>query len=123
MNTHPFFLPKRENSKEEIMHTSVNARPRRFPLGFLLALFMAVTFLASPLLAQRLDGTLRGDVKDQTGAMVPEAQVTAINEATNVSQTTVTTSSGSYIFPNLLPGTYTVTVEAKHFRRYQNSGV
>jgi hypothetical protein len=72
---------------------------------------MATTLLASPLMAQRLDGTLRGDVKDQTGAMVPETKVTATNEATDVPQTTVSTSSGSYIFPNLLPGTYTVTVE------------
>ena len=105
------------------MHIFPDVRTQRFSLGFLLTLIMAATFLASPMMAQRLDGTLRGDIKDQTGAMVPEAKVTATNAATNVSQTTVSTSSGSYIFPNLLPGTYTVTVEAKHLRRYLNSGV
>ena len=105
------------------MHISPDARTRQFLFGFLLALLMVATFSASPLLAQKLDGILRGDVKDQTGAMVPEAKVTATNEATNFSQTTLSTSSGSYIFPNLLPGTYTLTVEAKGFRRYLNRGV
>jgi hypothetical protein len=105
------------------MHISVDAQTQRFLLGLLLALLMAATFLVSPLLAQKLDGTLRGDVKDQTGAMVPEAKVTATSDATNVSQTTLSTSSGSYLFPNLLPGTYTLTVEAKDFRRYHNRGV
>jgi hypothetical protein len=120
MNIHQLLLPKRETSKEEIMHIFPDVRTQRFSLGFVLALLMAATFLTSPMMAQRLDSTLRGDVKDQTGAMVPEAKVTATNEATNVPQTTVSTSSGSYIFPNLLPGTYTVTVEAKHSQRYQN---
>ncbi len=67
---------------------------------------------------QRLDGTLRGTILDSTGAVVPEAEVTATNQASGVVQTTQTSSAGIYIFPNLLVGNYTVAVKAKGFSTY-----
>ena len=54
MNTHQLLLPKRETSKEEIMHIFPDVRTQRFSLGFVLALLMAATFLPSPMMAQRL---------------------------------------------------------------------
>lgn len=72
---------------------------------------------------QRFDGTLRGDVIDPAGATVPNANITATNEATGVSQTTTTTSAGSYTFPNLLAGIYTLTVEAAGFQKYQRAKI
>src|SRR5262245_4279080 len=61
--------------------------------------------------AQRLDGSLRVEVGDTSGASVLEAKVTVTNEGTGVSLSTTASSAGSYVFPNLLVGTYTVTVE------------
>src|SRR3989442_983966 len=66
--------------------------------------------------AQRTTGTLRGQVLDPSGASVPGAQVTVTNNATGVSKTITTTSAGTYNVPSLLPGNYTVAVEAKGFQ-------
>ena len=67
---------------------------------------------------QHTTGTLRGQVFDSTGATVAGANVIVRNDATGVSQTTVTSSAGTYDFPSVLPGSYTVTVEAKSFKKY-----
>lgn len=45
MNSHQFLLPKRENSKEEIMHILPDVRTQRFLPGFLLALLWQRRFL------------------------------------------------------------------------------
>lgn len=68
--------------------------------------------------AQRTTGTLRGQVLDPTGAAVVDAQVTATNVETGVTIKIATTSAGTYSFPSLLPGKYTVTVEAPGFKKY-----
>ncbi|HWX55685.1 MAG TPA: TonB-dependent receptor [Verrucomicrobiae bacterium] len=59
--------------------------------------------------------TIVGRVVDPQGAVVANAKVTATNDATGISRTTNTTSSGDYALPNLAPGTYTVKVEAASF--------
>ncbi|MDR3792322.1 MAG: carboxypeptidase-like regulatory domain-containing protein [Terracidiphilus sp.] len=59
---------------------------------------------------------LRGRVTDPTGAVVPDATVTATNQATTVKYPTQTTSSGDWVLPYLPPGTYTVTVEKNGFK-------
>src|SRR5438270_4493421 len=59
--------------------------------------------------------TIVGQVVDPQGAVVPDAKVTATNQATGISRSTNTTSSGNYVIPNLPPGAYTVKVDAKGF--------
>ena len=82
---------------------------------FYAALAFSGILLSISVSAQRLDGTLRGKVEDQSGAVVAGAKVTAINQETGVQLTTQTTSSGEYVFPNMLVGTYTVKVGAQGF--------
>src|SRR6266700_5033906 len=65
--------------------------------------------------AQRTTGTLKGQITDPNGAVVVGAKVTVTNQDTGVVQSTVTTSSGLYVFPTLLPGNYTVKVENQGF--------
>jgi hypothetical protein len=78
----------------------------------------ALALLCSSLAgAQHTTGTLRGQIFDPAGAAVSGANVTVTNDATGVSQTTVTNSAGTYDFPSVLPGTYTVAVEAKNFKK------
>jgi len=79
-------------------------------------------FATNVALAQRVTGTLRGQVLDPAGASVTNAQVTATNENTGVSVTMRTTSAGTYNFPSVLPGKYTVTVEAPGFKKLVRSG-
>jgi len=63
--------------------------------------------------------SLRGVVTDPSGAAVPNAQVTLTNTATNTVRTAVTGSDGAYAFTEVQPGTYTLTVEAQGFRKYE----
>src|ERR1039457_7353162 len=58
------------------------------------------------LLAQTDRGVITGTVKDVSGAVVPGAQVTAIQTNTNASFKTKTTTSGDFTVPSLPVGTY-----------------
>ncbi len=91
----------------------MKGRQARIALG-VLAIFV---FVASTVFAQRIDGDLRGVVKDPTGAVVPGATVTITNQNTGISRETETTSLGGFFAGNLLPGVYTVAVEASGFKR------
>ena len=84
-----------------------------------LVILMSVTIAG----AQTLDGTLRGEVSDPSGAVVAGAKVTATNTGTNVSMETTTTTSGTFNIPNVLPGIYSVTVETSGFDKYTRDQV
>ncbi len=60
--------------------------------------------------------TISGIVMDNTNAVVPGANVVALHKATGVSQETTTNSDGSFSFPGMNPGNYTVTVSLTGFR-------
>jgi hypothetical protein len=68
--------------------------------------------------AQEDRGRISGLVSDPTGAVVPNAFVTLINEATKVSTATHANGEGLYTFPLLVPGLYTVDVKATGFKEY-----
>jgi hypothetical protein len=89
----------------------------------LLAFVVAVLILPGFANAQRLDGTLRITVSDSTGAGILDAKVTVTNDATGVSTTATASSAGTYVFPNLLVGSYTVTAEKSGFKKAVNKGV
>src|SRR6476661_3868083 len=65
--------------------------------------------------AQALSG-INGSVIDSSGAVVTGATVTITNDATGVSSKTVTTTAGTYSVTDLIPGTYTVRIEATGFQ-------
>jgi hypothetical protein len=71
--------------------------------------------LCAPSFAQSL-GTITGEVKDSTGAMVPGATVTVVNKATNATRTTSSNGVGLFEFPALPPGVYTVKTELDGFK-------
>jgi hypothetical protein len=73
--------------------------------------------------AQTDRGVITGTVKDTTGAVVPTAQVTAIQTATNASFKTKTTTSGDFTVPSLPVGTYQVRVENAGFKTHVASNV
>ena len=80
-------------------------------------LCVGLTFLllGAPCLAQTL-GTITGEVKDSTGAVIPGATVTVVNKATNATRTTVSNGVGLFDFPALPPGAYTVKSELDGFK-------
>src|SRR5260370_15953144 len=60
--------------------------------------------------AQTTTGTVRGSGKDQNGAAVVDAEVSARNPATGVQRSPTTRSDGSYVMPGLVPATYDFAV-------------
>jgi Carboxypeptidase regulatory-like domain/TonB dependent receptor len=104
-----------EHFKEEY------ANMRKVVLFFLAVLLLATS--AGMAYAQRTTGTLRGQILDPAGAAVPNVKVTATNEDTGVSISTVTTSAGTYDFPSVLLGKYKVTLEAAGFKKLVKLGV
>src|SRR5206468_7443599 len=71
--------------------------------------------LCAPSFAQTL-GTITGEVKDSSGAVVPGATVTVVNKATNATRTTTSNEVGLFDFPALPPGGYTVKSELDGFK-------
>ncbi|MGZ8843597.1 MAG: TonB-dependent receptor domain-containing protein, partial [Pyrinomonadaceae bacterium] len=67
--------------------------------------------------AQSNASDLQGVVRDQKGAVISGATVTARNPATNTSKATTTNEDGAYLIVSLTPGDYEVTVEAANFKK------
>jgi hypothetical protein len=87
-------------------------------LRFACCLFLL--FLAAPSLVwgqAATVGTITGQVVDQTGAVVPGAQVTLTDVSTKIVYGQPTNSVGRFVFSDVKPGTYDVTVVAKGFRK------
>jgi hypothetical protein len=82
-----------------------------------------VLVFSAAAMAQTIDGTLRGTVTDPSGAVISGAKVTATNTGTGLTKETTTTSSGTFNFPNMLVGNYTVTVEGSGFKKYTREQV
>jgi hypothetical protein len=84
----------------------------------------AAVFAAQfPALAQEARGTLLGRVSDPSEAVIAGAKVEAINVDTGVRFSSVTSSTGDYVFPLLIPGSYSVTVENPGFKKYTRTGI
>ncbi|MGA3226834.1 MAG: carboxypeptidase regulatory-like domain-containing protein [Acidobacteriaceae bacterium] len=83
------------------------ARGLRLALAFL---FMGVS-MATPLFALAATGSLHGAVTDPSGARVVRATI-AVQAADGTTSTVLSGADGAYLFPQLAPGTYTITVTA-----------
>jgi Carboxypeptidase regulatory-like domain/TonB-dependent Receptor Plug Domain/TonB dependent receptor len=66
--------------------------------------------------AQSTTGSIYGTVTDSTGAALPSAQVAVKNVQTGQTQTRSADGSGSYTFPTLVPGDYTVSAQVQGFQ-------
>ena len=73
--------------------------------------------------AQVDTGSILGTVTDTSGGVVPNAKVTITQEGTQISQTSVTRSDGSFVFTPIKIGAYTVDVEFTGFQRARRTGV
>jgi len=74
-------------------------------------------FLTCSLLGQTPTAVVNGVVLDSSGATVPDARVTVVNQETNVASVKNSGSDGSFAIINLLPGNYVLTVEKNGFKK------
>src|SRR5260370_4872217 len=89
---------------------------RNFLFGIALALELGTAFAQTA-------GSISGEVKDQSGAVAPNAAVTVTNSETNVTRSTITNAAGIYSFPDLTPGIYQVKVTAAGFATVVKSNI
>src|SRR6185436_18444537 len=89
----------------------------------LLALLSILVTAAASVSAQVTTVTISGTVTDAAGAVIPNAQVTAINTETNFSRSTTADSSGQYSIQFLPIGPYRVEATAPGFKKYVRSGI
>lgn len=92
---------------------------RRRVGGLTLGITFALVWMATaslPLLAQSTFGAIVGTVKDSTGALLPGAEVTLLNQGTMARRTQRTDSSGNYSFNNIEVGIYQITIIATGFQ-------
>jgi TonB family protein len=88
----------------------------------LLVLLIALTLPQSSN-AQALYGSIAGNVKDISNAVVPGAAVKITHKETNQTHETAASSIGSFDFPALQTGTYEITVRVPGFKAYTRSGI
>jgi hypothetical protein len=87
--------------------------------------FIALVLLATgiSLTAQSVTGTITGSVTDPTGAVIPGATVKVTETATGVSRSAVSNGAGIFSFPELQPGVYSITANAKGFSTAIRAGI
>lgn len=73
--------------------------------------------------SQNSRGSIRGQVTDPNGAILPNVPVTVIDTDTGAVSHVVTTDEGFYTAPGLLPGMYSVTVDAPGFTTFIRNGI
>ena len=87
-----------------------------FSILILVTVLSFVLCGSSSLMGQSTMGTISGIVSDPSGAVVPGAEVKLTNQSTNITAGTKSNNSGVYVFSNVLPGTYQLTVSASGFK-------
>src|SRR5258708_32117161 len=114
-----FGVDANDNQVKNLVH---GTRERTVVAAVRLASFLSIVIticmlIAPPGLAQSIiSGEITGTVTDSTHAGVPNATVTLVGAESGFNATATTSSSGTFRFPLLRPGTYTVTVTANNFR-------
>ena len=68
-------------------------------------------------------GTVNGTVTDPSGAVVAGAKVTLTQVGTGISQETITSDAGTYVFPTINPSVFNIVANHPGFQAYKENGV
>src|SRR5262249_15299190 len=93
----------------------------RIPGGLLALTLLCCVFTIG--VAQNLTGQLSGTVTDQSGAVIPHANISLKNQLSGDTRRTVSNSEGVFAFAAVPTGEYTVTIEAQGFAKWERTGV
>jgi len=86
-------------------------------------LLVAASLFTSAAAHGQISGSLKGRITDSANAVIAGARVTATEVDTGLSRTAVSAPNGEYVFPQLHPGLYRVTVTANNFRQMIREGI
>jgi len=89
----------------------------------LLSLLAVGLVWTTPANADELYASIRGTVTDQSGALVPDARITATNAATGLSKTLTSMKDGEYVFLQLPVGDYSVKIQKAGFKIFEAAGI
>jgi Carboxypeptidase regulatory-like domain/TonB dependent receptor len=92
-------------------------------LARLICLIVFAILCAGSAPAQQFSASIRGTVTDETGAVVSNTKVTAIQPETGLQRTSSSDSQGVYVVVELPVGHYRVEAEAKGFKKYVQEGI
>ena len=98
-------------------------RMRRRVSSFVWAFLLLVVATPAPAAAQLTTGTIRGTAKDETGGVLPGADITITNVDTGTTRSLTTNEGGRFEAPNLQVGTYEVAGALSGFRKAVRTGV
>ncbi|HVP48172.1 MAG TPA: TonB-dependent receptor [Bryobacteraceae bacterium] len=95
------------------------------PASKIAALVLAAWLATVPqrAIAQSTHGAITGTVTDASGAVIPGAKVEALNQGTGIARSMVTDAQGDYLFLNLDPSTYSITVSSQNFTTEKNTDI
>jgi hypothetical protein len=88
-----------------------------------LVALIASLVLAGQVLSQTSSGSIAGSVRDAQDAAVSGATVTIVEQQRKAPLVAKTDAEGRFVFPQLLPGTYDVSVEAPGFKKVERKGI
>src|SRR5208337_3172179 len=109
---------KRRRTMNQTSRTA--QRPWYLAVWLLLTLSLAAGI---PAVAQSARGTLTGSVKDTTGANISGASLELTETSTGSRYTAIASGDGLFTFPELPPGTYTLTVTSPGFESFTQNGI
>ena len=90
---------------------------------FVVCLSAVALLIPTLLSAQGTGGRILGRISDPSGAVLGNAKVTAVNDATGVAHDAVSNDSGDYVFPELPVGTYSLTFDLTGFKKTVRHGI
>src|ERR1700694_5869516 len=90
---------------------------------FLTTVLAALLATVIPIRSQTITGSISGAVLDPSEAAVANAKITAVEQERKVTTQTVTDATGRFVFPQMPPGTYTITVQAAGFKMFDQSNI
>ncbi len=79
--------------------------------------------LGGSLLGQGLTGQISGTVTDPSGGAVANSAVQLTSIQTSQTRSTNTDNDGRFVFPELLPGNYSITIQNAGFKKYEQTGI
>jgi len=93
------------------------------PVAIMTLAICLMMLLTGAAFGQTNQGSIAGNIVDQSGALVPSAKITATSKSTGSVYETVSSSAGAYRFPNLNIGSYDVKASAPGFKETVSTGV